>query len=149
MTNTAGRSRPPGSNAALRVVLHKLWSIDLPKATRHRRRRAARLQATRWLLELEDTECPEETWSKFEVWIRQHADHGAMYLQAERTRQVVDNLGRFCPRGGTAEAERLLEVIHSWPRQRRGTIVMLTWTTVGLLIAVAAILLALHETRHW
>ena len=144
-TKTAGRSCAAGhTNTLPPAVREKLWMIDSTEGSSNGGGRAARLQATRWLIELDCAECLDETWSKFEAWLREHPDHRAMYLQAGRTRRILDNLGRYCPAEGSAEAQRLLELIHSWPIQRRRRIAMLMWTVVGLLAAIATIIIASH-----
>src|SRR5579883_1219763 len=108
-TRTAGRSGATDDwNTPLPVILEKLWVIDSTESSGKSNSRAARLQAARWLIELDCTVCLNDTWAKFEGWLHEHADHHAMYLKAERTRRILDDLGRYCPPEGSTNAERLL-----------------------------------------
>jgi ferric-dicitrate binding protein FerR (iron transport regulator) len=126
-------------------MLHRLRGMDLPKTglRKHGSRAAARVDARRWLIELESTERLDEIWPQFEAWLDEHPDNYEMYLRVERARRTMDRLGRYCPTEGSAEAERLLSFIRSWAVRRRGRAARLLWATIGVFfLAVITITVA-------
>jgi ferric-dicitrate binding protein FerR (iron transport regulator) len=104
-------------------------------------RAAARIQATRWLVELDTTECLDEVWPAFAAWLDEHPIHREMYLRAERTRLAIDNLGRLCPEEGSKAAERLLSPLMYGAYRRRSRVSSTRWIVVtsSVLITVLVI----------
>jgi ferric-dicitrate binding protein FerR (iron transport regulator) len=131
----------------LAVITERLKELDTPSegVTRSKGavRAAARVQATRWLVELDTTECLDEVWPAFEAWLDEHPIHREMYLRAERTRLAVDNLGRLCPEEGSEAAERLLSPLTYGAYRRRSRAISTRWIVVTSVLTTVLVIFML------
>ena len=99
------------STTPLDVIVEDLEKLNIsPTSTAgYRVRRKARIQAVHWLNRLDTADRPDELWPAFEDWLA-CPENRYQYWAAERTRRALDELGGWCPREGSAEAEQLLRL---------------------------------------
>jgi ferric-dicitrate binding protein FerR (iron transport regulator) len=126
-------------------VTRRLEELTAPReaTVRRRIRGRVRTQAIRWLNEMETTDCPDEVWPVFEAWLRERPEHLQVYLAAERTRRVVDDLAGWCPKEGSEAAQRLLRLVADGERHLPGGATLAKWIGISLSVAVSFTLAAL------
>ena len=136
----------PDSTTPLHVILNKLEKLNSPPpgTAGYCVKREARIQAVQWLNRLDTTDCLDELWPAFEDWLV-CPENRYQYWAAERTRRALDELGRWCPPEGSAEAEQLLR-LSTVPSQRwRSHVASLAkwiFVSTGFVASLAAMYLA-------
>jgi ferric-dicitrate binding protein FerR (iron transport regulator) len=111
--NQSGPAQVPAtaSTTPLDLIRNKLQKLDTPPTSPagYRVKRKARIEAVHWLNLLDTTERLDELWPAFEDWLV-CPQNRHQYWAAERTRRALDELSRWCPPEGSAEAELLLRL---------------------------------------
>jgi ferric-dicitrate binding protein FerR (iron transport regulator) len=134
------------STTPLDFILNGLQKFNTPPTSTagYRAKRRARIQAVRWLNRLDTTDRLDELWPAFEDWLV-CPENRYQYWAAERTRRALDELGRWCPPEGSAEAEQLLRLSTVPPWHWRSHIAPLAkcvLVSTGFVASIVAMYLA-------